>query len=103
GVTFTRQSGRSAPYNLYTQGGQLRSAVAALGLNSSTQVSNRVPELTEIAPAARTAAINYGASQSSFVYQASSNRYQWLRGSSQATDAANGQPVQVDAVLIAHI
>ena len=103
GVTFTRQSGRSAPYNLYTQGGQLRSAVAALGLNSSTQVSNRVPELTEIAPAARTAAINYGASQSSFVYQASSNHYQWLRGSSPATDAANGQPVQVDAVLIAHI
>ena len=102
-VSFTRQAGRSAPYNLYTQGGQLRSAVAALGLHTATQVSNRVPELTEIAPPARTAAINYGASRSSFVYQASSNRYQWIHGSQQATDAANGQAIQVDAVLIANI
>ncbi len=102
-VQFTRAGDRSAPYNLYTQGSQLRSALSALGLNQTTQVSGQVPELTEVAPAARSALVNYGGATSTFVYQASSGRYQWLRGSTPGVDAANGQNVQVDAVLIANV
>ena len=103
-VTFSRQDDRSAPYNLYTQGGQLRSALNSLGLNQTRQVSTRIPEVSDAAESGRNAVVQYGNRRSSrFVYQSASGRYSWLRGSTQATDPVNGQPVLVDAVLIARI
>ncbi|HLR45732.1 MAG TPA: DUF3048 domain-containing protein, partial [Deinococcales bacterium] len=102
-VTFSRLAGRSAPYNLYTEGGQLRSALNSLGLNSTRQVSTRIPEAADHAPSAGDAAVNFGGARSSFVYSSRRDQYQWLRGSTPATDAANGQDVMVDAVLLARI
>ena len=103
GDLFSRDGGRSAPYNLYSQGGSLRQALARLNLNRSRVVSGTIyrPD-TDTETASRVNVTYSGIYDSGFRYVQELNLYRWVRNNADASDAL-GEAVYVDAVLIATI
>jgi hypothetical protein len=102
GDLFARGGQRSAPYNLFSRGSDLRGAINRLALQENQLISVSVPVLSEAAEEAGSVTVSYGQYQSGFVYLHDQNRYRWLRDGSIAQDAA-GSEVHVDAVLVASI
>ena len=103
GELFSRQSGRSAPYNLYSGGAALRQAVNRLAIDTSRLVDAYIFQPGEGAETASGATIRFSSIyDSGFRYLSGLSRYRWLRNGTPATDAS-GQSVLVDAVLIASI
>ncbi len=101
GELFSRDSSRSAPYNLYSTGTKLRSAINRLSLNSSRMLSGTIYRPAEDLPAATQETLySTGAYKSGFRYIPDLNLYQWQRNGSNAKDAYN-ESVLVDAVVVA--
>lgn len=104
GELFTRSGDRGAPYNLYSRGLQLREAVTSLPVNAQRILEGYRPStLDEDRPEAGRIDIAWsGDYRSGFRYVAGVDRYRWLRDGDPAVDSS-GQPVQVDAVLLARV
>ncbi|MEM7737535.1 MAG: DUF3048 domain-containing protein [Deinococcota bacterium] len=99
---FSRSSG-SAPYNLYSQGNALRSAINRLNLGTQRDLNTNLYIPSEDAIEVSGMSASYGAIYGTgFRYIAEVNQYRWQRDGSDATDAS-GQAVLVDAVLLARI
>ncbi len=99
---FSRSSG-SAPYNLYSQGNALRSAINRLNLGGQRDLNTNLYIPAEDANEVNGMSASYGAIYGTgFRYIAEVNQYRWQRDGSDATDAS-GQAVLVDAVLLARI
>lgn len=103
GDLFVRETGRSAPYNLYSEGGSLRNAVNRLRSGGMRQVSGTIYRPAESAREVAEVTVRYGGTYGSgFSFQSSLGTYRWVRNGTPAVDAA-GQQVRVDAVLVAAI
>ncbi len=103
GDLFSRQEGRSAPYNLYAGGNSLREAVNRLELGDSREVRGVIHRPAEEAPEVGRIEVRFGQNyQSGFGYVPELNLYRWVRNGERANDAY-GEAVYVDAVLIAGI
>ncbi|MEZ4631621.1 MAG: DUF3048 domain-containing protein [Deinococcales bacterium] len=101
GELFSRDSGRSAPYNLYSTGPDLRSAINRLGLEESRLLIGTIYRPTQDSPEAPGKNNRFsGIYTSGFRYVPELNRYHWQRNGSDAVDN-NGVAVMVDAVVIA--
>ena len=103
GDLFVRERGREAPYNLYSFGRELRTAIKELELEAF-QVIN----VSEYLPADDTPIVNgieilfSSDYTSAFDYLKSENQYRWLRNGQKAVDST-GEPVVVEAVLVGEI
>lgn len=103
GDLFSRRSGRSAPYNLYSGGNALRDAVNRLSLANSRLVRGVIFRPPVDAPVAETVEVAYsGEYRTGFAYQSELDLYRWVRNGDRASDAS-GEAVFVDAVLVASI
>ncbi|MEX2536197.1 MAG: DUF3048 domain-containing protein [Trueperaceae bacterium] len=103
GDLFSRQQARQAPYNLYSSGGSLRDAVNRLQLERSQETRGVVPRPPEDAPDAQTVEVRFGGTyRSGFAYIQELDIYRWRRNGENAVDH-RGEPVFVEAVLIARI
>lgn len=103
GPLFARDSSRSAPYNLYSAGPELRTAMLRLVPEKSTLVSGVV-----FAPAAdddsvTEVSVKYsGAYTSGFRFDAVLGAYRWIRDGTPANHP-DGQVMLYDAVLVGAI
>lgn len=103
GSLFSRSGERSAPYNLYSRGGELRQTMRQLGQNAQRAVSGTIFRPDEEAEAASTINLRFsGAYSSAFRYLRDLNSYRWVRNGQDAVDGG-GQAVRVDAVLVAQV
>ncbi|MDZ7705965.1 MAG: DUF3048 domain-containing protein [Trueperaceae bacterium] len=103
GDLFARQDGRSAPYNLYSNGNALRDAINRLRLQRPRLVSGTEYRADPSAPPATTVTVRYsGGYSSGFGYRPETDQYRWLRNAQPASDAT-GEAVLVDAVVVADI
>ena len=101
GDLFSRDSSRSAPYNLYSTGSKLRSAINRLNLNTSRTLSGTIYRPTEDSPeAGQKTLYSSGSYKSGFRYIPNLNLYQWQRNGSNASDAYS-ESILVDAVIVA--
>ena len=103
GELFERANGRSAPYNLYTQGTPLRLALSRLNLNRSSIVSGTVYRPESVDTSVSRVDVRFsGAYASAFRYVNDLNLYRWIRDGADASDAF-GEAVYADAVIIASV
>ena len=104
GDLFRRVDERSAPYDLYTGGSDLRQAVRIrLQLDTSRLIQGLIYRPATDAASASEATVRFsGNANSGFRYLPELDLYRWVRNGSQAVDA-NGEAVLVDAVVIASI
>ena len=103
GDLFERSGGRDAPYNLYSRGSSLRSAINRLNLARSRVVSGTIfrPEENQRTVSELNVAYS-GAYESGFRYISDLNVYRWIRNGKDAVDYS-GEAVYVDAVVVATI
>lgn len=103
GDLFSRQQGRDAPYNLYSNGVSLREAVNRLRLDRSLELRGVVPRPPEDAREAQSVEVRYGGNyRSGFGYIQELDIYRWRRNGENAVDF-RGEAVFVEAVLVASI
>lgn len=103
GPLFTREGERSAPYNLYGSGPDLKSAMLRLVPETSQVVSGQVFQPTDAAVAVTEVSVRYsGAYTSGFRYDAVLNAYRWVRDGTPASHP-DGQIMLYDAVLVGEI
>ena len=103
GDLFVRERGREAPYNLYSFGRELRTAIEELELEAFQviNVSKYLP--ADDTPIANGIEILFSSDYTSaFDYLKSENQYRWLRNGQKAVDST-GEPVVVEAVLVGEI
>lgn len=104
GDLFERAADRSAPYDLYSAGSALRSAIRTMNIDALRLLTGfrPVPPSDE-APRASGVAIDWsGAYDSGFRYVDAQDRYRWIRNGDDAV-SASATAVQVEAVLIARV
>lgn len=102
GELFARGDGQ-APYNLFTQGPDLRAAVNRLQLPRGRLVATTVYRPVADAPAAASVSVRYGATYTTaFRFEEGLNAYRWVRSGTPAVDGS-GEAVLVDAVLVGAI
>jgi hypothetical protein len=102
GELFSRGDGR-APYNLFSAGDALRSAINRLELGRGRTITGTIfrpdPDGAEVTGVT----VGFGGGYvSGFRYEAQLNAYRWLRDGTPAVDAA-GEAVLVDAVLLGEV
>jgi hypothetical protein len=103
GELFARDTSRNAPYNLFSSGSALRSAVARLQLNRTQLVRGQIYRPSEEASDVERISVRYsGAYSSGFEYVPQLNLYRWQRNGTGASDA-EGEAVMVNAVVVARI
>lgn len=103
GPLFARDGDRSAPYNLYGSGGDLRTAMLRLVPESSRLVSGSVFGPTAAASEVTEVSVKYsGAYTSGFRYDAVLGNYRWVRDGAPANHP-DGQLMLYDAVLVGEI
>jgi len=99
GELFSRGDGR-APYNLFSAGDALRTAINRLDLGRGRTVTGTIFRPDPDGPDVTGVAVGFGGSYvSGFRYETNLNAYRWLRDGTPALDAA-GEAVLVDAVLL---
>ncbi len=92
-----------APYNLFSLGDALRSAMNRLDLSRGRTVSGTIYRPAEDLPAVDAVTVRYGATYATgFRFERALDAYRWVRNGTPAVDA-QGQAVLVDAVLIGEI
>lgn len=103
GELFSRDTGRSAPYNLYSSGNSLRQAINTLNLAQGRDLRGRVFRPGEGAGDAERVSVRYSGNYTTgFRFLPEVNRYRWVRNGQDASDAF-GEGVFVDAVVVAQI
>ncbi len=103
GELFARAGERSAPYNLYTVGTDLRSAVTRMLPGADRIVGGTVFSPNEGARRVNEVQVRYsGAYGSGFRYDATLGAYRWVRDGEPANHP-DGQIVLMDAVLVGEI
>jgi hypothetical protein len=104
GELFQRAQGRSAPYNLYTEGPALRDAIRRMNIDAQRLLTGfrPVPPGDEVQRADGVNIDWSGAYDSAFRYVPGQDRYRWIRQGEDAVDAS-GTAVQVDAVLLGRV
>ncbi len=103
GELFARDASRNAPYNLFSSGSALRSAVTRLQLNRTQLVRGQIYRPSEEMSDAERISVRYsGVYTSGFTYLPQLNLYRWQRNGAPASDA-EGEAVMVNAVVVARI
>lgn len=102
GDLFARSGDRNAPYNLYTQGSQLRAAVDRLLPERLRLVADSIFRPTTEASQVTEVTVSYGTYTSGFRYDAVIGRYRWVRSGTPAVHP-DDQMVLMQAVLVGEI
>lgn len=103
GTLFSRDGGRSAPYNLYASGGDLRTAMLKLVPESSRLVpSGAFAPSSEAADVSEVSVKYSGAYTSGFRYDPELRSYRWIRDGTPANHP-DGQIMLYEAVLVGNI
>lgn len=102
GNLFARSDDRSAPYNLYSSGDDLRTAVDRLVPERVRLVADSVYRPSEVSPAVAAVSVSYGSYTSGFRYNELTGRYRWIRAGTPAVQP-DGQVLEMQAVLVGHI
>lgn len=103
GELFGRADERDAPYNLYTVGSDLRSAVRRLLPDAVRPVAGVIFRPTAAADQVTEVSVRYsGAYSTGFRFDAVLGAYRWVRDGTPANHP-DGQVVTVDAVLVGEI
>ncbi len=103
GELFARAGERNAPYNLYSVGTDLRSAVSRLLPGASRVVTSNVHSPAPDAESVTEVQVRYsGAYSSGFRYDDRLGVYRWIRDGEPANHP-DGQIVLMDAVLVGEI
>ncbi len=103
GELFGRSADRSAPYNLYSAGADLRAAVKRLLPDVVRPVAGVVFRPTAAASQVTEVSVRYsGAYRTGFRFDAILGAYRWVRDGTPANHP-DGQVVVVDAVLVGEI
>lgn len=103
GELFGRSDERSAPYNLYTVGSDLRSAVRRILPDVVRPVAGVIFRPTAVADQVTEVSVRYsGAYTTGFRFDAVLGAYRWVRDGTPANHP-DGQVVTVDAVLVGEI
>jgi len=103
GDLFVRGGERTAPYNLYSEGGALRRAVNRLLPARTRVLSGTLYQPPEGAPTVTSVSDRFSKDyKTGFRYFPQLDSYRWVRNGTGANDAS-GENVLVDAVLFAKI
>ena len=103
GQLFARADDRSAPYNLYSVGTDLRTAVSRLLPGADRIVTSQVHAPALDAEAVTEVQVRYsGAYTSGFRYDERLGAYRWIRDGEPAVHP-DDQIVLMDAVLVGHV
>jgi len=102
GQLFARSPDRSAPYNLYSVGPDLRTAVTRLVPERVRLVANSIYRPSEAAPEVSEVTTSYGAYTSGFLFNELTGRYRWIRDGTPAVQP-DGQVLEMQAVLLGGI
>lgn len=102
GDLFARSGDRSAPYNLYSVGDELRAAVTRIVPERVRLVANAIyspaPDARDVAEVS----VSYGAYTSGFRFNEITARYRWVRAGEPAVQP-DGQVLETQAVLVGDI
>ena len=102
GNLFARSSDRSAPYNLYTVGEDLRAAVMRLVPERVRLVADSIFRPAADAPEVSEVSVTYGTYTSGFRFNPLTGRYRWIRDGTPAVHP-DGQILEMQAVLVGEI
>jgi len=102
GNLFARSSDRSAPYNLYTVGTDLRTAVTRLVPERVRLVADSIFRPAADATAVAEVSVTYGTYTSGFRFNPLTGRYRWIRDGEAAVQP-DGQILEMQAVLVGQI
>src|SRR5690606_15890045 len=102
GQLFARSSERSAPYNLYSVGPELRTAVTRLVPERVRLVANSIFRPSEVSPEVAEVIVSYGTYSSGFRFNDLTGRYRWVRDGTPAVQP-DGQVLEMQAVLVGNI
>ena len=102
GNLFARSSDRSAPYNLYTVGTDLRTAVTRLVPERVRLVADSVFRPSADATEVSEMSVSYGTYSSGFRFNPLTGRYRWIRDGEPAVQP-DGQILEMQAVLVGEI
>jgi len=102
GNLFARSSDRSAPYNLYTVGSDLRTAVTRLVPERVRLVADSVYRPPADAAEVAEVSVTYGTYSSGFRFNPLTGRYRWIRDGTPAVQP-DGQILEMQAVLVGEI
>lgn len=102
GDLFARSSERSAPYNLYSVGPELRTAVDRLVPERVRLVADSIFRPPAAAPEVGEVGVSYGTYTSGFRFNALTGRYRWIRDGTPAVQP-DGQVLEMQAVLVGMI
>ncbi len=102
GDLFARAGDRSAPYNLYSVGNDLRAAVARIAPERVRLVANAIYSPSAEAREVAEVTASYGAYTSGFRYNEVTGRYRWVRAGEPAVQP-DGQVLEMQAVLVGHV
>ncbi|HZJ08396.1 MAG TPA: DUF3048 domain-containing protein [Trueperaceae bacterium] len=102
GELFARSSERSAPYNLYSVGPELRTAVDELVPERIRLVNDSIFRPSQSAAAVGEVSVSYGTYSSGFRFNELTGRYRWVRDGTPAVQP-DGQVLEMQAVLVGDI
>jgi hypothetical protein len=102
GDLFARSDERSAPYNLYSAGSDLRQAVNRIAPERVRLVARAVYSPSEEARGVAEVTVSYGAYTSGFRFNETTGRYRWVRAGEPAVQP-DGQVLETQAVLVGDI
>ena len=102
GNLFARSDDRSAPYNLYSAGDELRTAVDRLVPERVRLVADSVYRPSDSAPEVGEVSVTYGNYSSGFRFNELTGRYRWIRDGTPAVQP-DGQVLEMQAVLVGNI
>ncbi len=98
---FARDSSRTAPYNTYSQGNDLRREMTRLGWNRVNNIRGLIYKPDDALPEVSSKTIRFSSQYSTgFRYVRNLASYQWVRNGVDAVDI-NGVSVKMDAVVLA--
>ncbi|HZW27413.1 MAG TPA: DUF3048 domain-containing protein [Trueperaceae bacterium] len=102
GDLFGRSDERSAPYNLYSVGNDLRAAVNRIAPERVRLVANAIYTPSQEAREVAEVTVSYGAYTSGFRFNQVTGRYRWVRAGEPAVQP-DGQVLETQAVLVGDI
>ncbi len=102
GDLFARAGERSAPYNLYSLGSDLRAAVRTIVPERVRLVANAIYSPAPDARDVSEVSVSYGAYTSGFRFNELTARYRWVRAGDPAVQP-DGQVLETLAVLVGSI